>query len=265
VITHVVKVMGTVASITVDPGDRSDGAAHAALAEACGVLHQADETFSTFKPDSALSRHRRGELMTDEFPRELLEVMELSSAAVRLTHGAFDPWAMPGGFDPTGLVKGWAAQRAAAVLRDAGMAAAMVNAGGDIACFGDAPWRIGVRSPAAAARLVCVAEVRSAIATSGNYERPGELIDPKHGHPAAGLAQATVVGPDLASADAYATALIVTGADGLAMLAGTEYEGVIVTPDGRMLASAGFPLAGDPRSARDGVHSIGDLTEWFDF
>jgi FAD:protein FMN transferase len=241
VITQVVKVMGTVVSITVDPGDRPDGAAHAAIAEACGVLREADEMFSTFKPRSALSRHRRGDLPADESPRELLEVVELSATAVRRTDGAFDPWAMPGGFDPTGLVKGWAAQRASAVLHDAGMAAAMVNAGGDIACFGDAPWRIGVRAPADAERLVCVAEVRSAIATSGGYERPGELIDPRHGGPAAGLAQATVVGPDLVSADAYATALVVAGEDGLAMLAGTEYEAVIVTPDGRMLASAGFP------------------------
>jgi thiamine biosynthesis lipoprotein len=239
VIAHVEHVMGTAVSITLEP---RPGAA-AAIAAACAALHDADETFSTFKEGSALSRHRRGELRSDELPADLLEVLELSARAARLTGGYFDPWAMPGGVDPTGLVKGWAAQRALACLRDAGLEAAMVNAGGDIACFGPQPWRIGVRHPHEADRLVCVAEVSQAIATSGGYERPGELLDPSDGRPALRLAQATVVGEDLALADAYATALAVRGEHGLAMLDGTPYEAVIVAHDGRMLATPGFPIA----------------------
>jgi thiamine biosynthesis lipoprotein len=240
VITHVEHVMGTAVSISVDPGS---GDPAAAIAEACAVLHTADGTFSTFKAGSVLSRHRRGELRAEELPADMLEVLELSARAARLTGGFFDPWAMPGGFDPTGLVKGWAAQRAVACLRDAGMAAAMVNAGGDVACFGPAPWRIGVRDPGDAERLVCVADVAEAIATSGGYERPGELLDPHDRLPAARLVQATVVGEDLALADAYATALVVRGENGLAMVEGTPYEAVIVTHEGRMLATPGFPIA----------------------
>jgi len=205
------------------------------------VLHDADAMFSTFRADSALMRHRRGELA--DVPAELLEVLELSSWARRLTDGAFDPWAMPGGFDPTGLVKGWAAQRALEQLRDAGMRAAMVNAGGDIACFGPRPWRIGVRDPADPESFVCVAAVEAAIATSGGYERPGEILDPVSGTTAALLEQATVVGPDLPLADALATALVVRGEEGLAMLDGTPYAAVVVAPDGRILSTAGFPLA----------------------
>ncbi|MDX6524391.1 MAG: FAD:protein transferase [Gaiellales bacterium] len=239
-ITHVEHVMGTAVSITVDPGS---GSPAAAIADACAVLQTADETFSTFKAGSALSRHRRGELRAEELPADLLVVLELSARAARLTGGYFDPWAMPGGVDPTGLVKGWAAQRALGRLRDGRMAAAMVNAGGDIACFGPQPWRIGVRDPGDAERLVCVAEVTDAIATSGGYERPGELIDPRDRLPAARLAQATVVGEDLALADAYATALVVRGDHGLAMVEGTPYEAVIVTHDGRMLATPDFPIA----------------------
>ena len=238
-ITHVEHVMGTAVSITVEPGPDDTEA----IAAACAVLHDADATFSTFKDGSLLSRHRRGELRSDELPPDLLEVLELSARAARLTGGYFDPWAMPGGVDPTGLVKGWAAQRALACLRDAGIEAAMVNAGGDIACFGPAPWRIGVRHPFDADRLVCVADVDDAIATSGGYERPGELLDPSDGQPALRLAQATVVGEDLALADAYATALAVRGEHGLGMLDGTPYEAVVVTHDGRMLATPGFPIA----------------------
>jgi thiamine biosynthesis lipoprotein len=243
VITHVEQVMGTVASITVDPGGRSGDEAAGAIAEACAALHEADATFSTFREESMLTRHRRGQLAAGELPAQLLEVLELSAQAARLTGGAFDPWAMPGGFDPTGLVKGWAAQRALEELRDAGLAAAMVNAGGDIACFGERPWRIGVRHPLDAEQLVCVAEVDGAIATSGGYERPGELLDPRTGEAAEALLQATVIGPDLALADAWATALVVLGEEGLEMAADCGYGAVVVTAYGRMLASAGFPLA----------------------
>jgi thiamine biosynthesis lipoprotein len=88
-----------------------------------------------------------------------------------------------------------------------------------------------------------VADVAEAIATSGGYERPGELLDPHDRLPAARLVQATVVGEDLALADAYATALVVRGENGLAMVEGTPYEAVIVTHEGRMLATPGFPIA----------------------
>jgi len=232
--------MGTAVSITVDPGS---GDPAAAIAGACAVLHAANETFSTYKAGSVLMRHRSGELQAEELPAEMLEVLELSARAARLTGGFFDPWAMPGGFDPTGLVNGWAAGRAVGCLRDCGMAAAMVNAGGDVACFGPAPWRIGVRDPGDVERLVCVAEVGDAIATSCGYERPGELLDPHDRRRAARLVQATVVGENLALADAYATALVVRGERGLAMVEGTPYEAVIVTHDGRMLATPGFPIA----------------------
>jgi thiamine biosynthesis lipoprotein len=99
-------------------------------------------------------------------------------------------------------------------------------------------------------RLVCIADVTEAIATSGGYERPGELLDPHDRLPAARLVQATVVGEDLALADAYATALVVRGERGLAMVEDTPYEAVIVTHDGRMLATPGFPIAAlQPSSA----------------
>lgn len=64
------------------------------------------------------------------------EVLDLCENARRASGGWFDPWAMPAGVDPTGLVKGWAVEQALAVLHEAGMEAAMVNGGGDIAVFG---------------------------------------------------------------------------------------------------------------------------------
>ncbi len=67
---------------------------------------------STYDPDTALSRLRRGLLPLHRCPSEVAAVLEPSATAERHTQGWFDPWAMPGGLDPTGLVEGWAAHRA---------------------------------------------------------------------------------------------------------------------------------------------------------
>ena len=212
-ITHVEHVMGTAVSISVDPGS---GDPAAAISDACAALHAADQTFSTFKAGSALSRHRRGEPRAEELPDEMLEVLELSARAARLTGGFFDPWAMPGGFDPTGLVKGWAVERAATVLDRLEGYAHSVNAGGDIALGGhDAtgparPWRIGIEDPRDRSRIAEVVEmVRGGVATSGTAARGAHLWDPERQEWVRRIGSVTVVGPSLLWADIWATALFV--------------------------------------------------------
>ena len=72
-----------------------------------------------------------------------------------LSRGWFDPWAMPGGVDPTGYVKGWAAQCCLALLAPSGASGILVNAAGDLAAAGHPPgaaaWRIGIAEPSARA------------------------------------------------------------------------------------------------------------------
>ena len=88
-----------------------------------------------------------------------------------------------------------------------------INAGGDIVTRGQ--WRIGIRHPEELEQLAAVLEVEDlAVATSGEYEQGAHIIDPRTGHPPTGLLSVTVVGPDLALADAYATAAFAMGADG---------------------------------------------------
>jgi FAD:protein FMN transferase len=174
-------------------------------------------------------------------------VLVLCERAREHSNGWFDPWAMPGGVDPTGLVKGWAAQQAAEVLSQAGLGAGMVNAAGDIAVFG-APspargWRIGVRSPYAADELLCTVETKAALATSGNYERGDHVRDVRNGGPATAAVSATVSGPDLAYADAFATALLAAGAAGLDAVRHAGYEALLVLSDGAQLHSDGFRFA----------------------
>ncbi|HLX48183.1 MAG TPA: FAD:protein FMN transferase [Streptosporangiaceae bacterium] len=235
--THAEHVMGTVVSFAVVPGDVPAGEARAAVGAACAGLHRVDATFSTWDAGSPVSRLRRGEATLGMMPPEVAEVLDLCELAAAASRGWFDPWAMPGGVDPTGLVKGWAVERAAAGLRRAGIAAALVNGGGDLTAFGSPepgrPWRAGIRHPWRADALACIVEVRSAVATSASYERGGHLIDPFTGRPAAGVASATVTGPSLAMADALATALAVGGDDALAVIGEIEgYEGYLIRADG---------------------------------
>jgi thiamine biosynthesis lipoprotein len=254
--------MGTVVSFSIREARTTDGsggvaAANAGAAAAAGALERAratliraDEVFSTWKPDSPVSRLRRGEIGLDEAPPEVADVLELCARARDASDGWFDPWMMPGGLDPTGLVKGWATERALDEFKEAGVPAAMINAGGDIAVYGQPetgqPWRIGIRHPLAADRLLLMVELEGpgAVATSGAYERGEHLFDPHTGAPVNGLLAATVIGHDLAFADALATALFVSDGellDHISRLAG--YHGFIVDGRGVIRASRGLPAA----------------------
>ena len=249
------QVMGTVVSFSLreaesatDGAPTPEPAAEAALKRAEAKLRWVDDVFSTWKPESPVSRLRRGEIGLEAAPPEVAEVLELCRKAREVSEGWFDPWRLPGGVDPTGLVKGWAVERALDEFKNAGVTA-MINAGGDIAAYGrpapGQPWRIGIRHPLAEDRLLLMVELDGpgAIATSGTYERGEHLIDPKTGEPAHGLLSATVVGLDLAFADALATALFVSGGallERISRLAG--YHGFTVSGDGVVRATRGLPV-----------------------
>ena len=115
----------------------------------------------------------------------MAEILDLCAVARDLSGGWFDPWAVPGGFDPSGYVKGWAAQNALAAFRASGICGVLVNAAGDIASSGGlgdgTPFRIGIADPFAPLRLAEIVELTGAIATSGTYERGEHLIDPRFG------------------------------------------------------------------------------------
>src|SRR4051812_22868241 len=199
-------------------------------------LREVDATFSTYREDSEISRLDRGELMLADCRPEVDEVLTRCLALERETGGYFS--ARPAGrLDPSGLVKGWAVARAARRLEAAGAAHFCINAGGDVVARGrpepDRPWRVGIRHPADPERLAAVLAVEDlAVATSGEYERGAHILDPHTGRAPRGLLSVTVVGPDLATADAYATAAFAMGSDGPAWtrtLAG--YDAMCITTD----------------------------------
>ncbi|MEV8564475.1 FAD:protein FMN transferase [Streptomyces sp. NPDC051322] len=236
--------MGTVFSF--DIRDTPTAAIHRALAEAVRGLHHVDAVFSTYRPDSAISRLGRGETTLGDCPPEVRDVLALCSTAAETSHGWFT--ATPGGgLDPSGLVKGWATEAAAQLLHDAGAHNTCVNGGGDLQLRGEAspgtPWRIGVAHPLSPGELATVVTGRDlAVATSGTAERGAHILDPHSGRPAAGLASVTVTGPRLTLTDAYATAAFARGEDARGWLESLEgYEALAVRPDGSVWRTAGFP------------------------
>jgi len=208
-------------------------------------LRQVDATFSTYRADSDISRLGRGELTLSECRPEVDEVLTRCLALERATGGFFSVRAA-GRLDPSGFVKGWAIDGAADRLAAAGAENFCINAGGDIVARGrpapDRGWRVGIRHPTELDRLAAVVAVSDlAVATSGEYERGAHIVDPHTGAPPAGLLSVTVVGPDLATADAYATAAFAMGAEGPALTATlTGYDAVCVTSDHRVLSTPGF-------------------------
>ncbi len=241
-----VEVMGTIVTLDLY-GEGLEDVADTLAAAAAATLREVDRVFSTYRPDSAISRLRRGALSLGEAPPEVVTVLDACREAHRLSGGWFDPWALPGGVDPTGYVKGWAAGRALEDLRHPRVRGALVNAAGDLASFGDldgAPFRIGVVRPDAPATLAAVVELTGALATSGTGEQVGHLVDPTTGAPGVRAASATVTGPDPGLCDALATALAVGGDEVLERLARLEgYEGLIIEPGGALRATPGFPFA----------------------
>ena len=246
---HAEQVMGTVVTLDLYGALPAPGRdAFLALARARALLHRVDALFSTYKANSPISAIRRGELRVEDAPAEVGAALTRCAQLRELTDGLFDPWAVPGGVDPSGYVKGLAAAQALAIVAPAAGSGALVNAAGDIAVAGSPgpglTWRVGILDPASRRHLLAVAEVGAAIATSGTYERGAHIVDPRSGTTRTAAASASVVGPDAGDCDALATALCVGGKSALALLGRLPgYEGLVVGNDGATQHTEAFPFA----------------------
>jgi len=240
--------MGT--AIVVDVRDDVD---ECVLDELFECLRFVDATFSTYREDSEISRLGRGELDCADAHADVREVLARCEALRDETAGYFDAEAA-GALDPSGLVKGWSIDRAAAILDRAGCANYAINAGGDVVVHGGAlpepHWRVGIQHPLRPDAVAAVLDLsQQAVATSGAYERGGHVLDPFTRRPAVGLLSVTVVGPELGTCDAYATAAFAMGARGPHWTARLPrgYEAMSVLADETVLETSGFGELGAER------------------
>ena len=236
-------VMGMPISLALRGRHADDALGLAAWEAVMDSLREVDRVFSTYRADSVICRLDRGEISLEDCPPEVHEVLALGEQAREDSAGAFDVLRVDAdgqlALDPSGVVKGWAAERAAEHLRALGDTDFCLSAGGDLVCRtldpGGAPWRIGVEDPLDASRLVAMVPVHTgAVATSGTAHRGSHLVDARTGEAPSGIASVTVVASSLTWADIDATAAYALG-EGAAVWLETRpgRTGLVVWADGR--------------------------------
>ncbi len=241
-IVRPLEAMGTVFNFFVDAVDAVDASEESlqhAIDEGAKTIAEVEARFSTWIQDSELSRFRRGEIQepSDDFD----EVMLLSYRALEVTGGYFDPWTLDGGYDPTGLVKGWAIGKALETLASCGVESGGINGGGDVALLPGWKQEVGVQHPRNREAICAVLEVESAVATSGIYERGAHITNPLGDEIAA--VSGTVVGEELWLCDAFATALVAGGEEVLFLIERyPNYEGFFINQNDALIKTSGLIL-----------------------
>ncbi|WP_124054638.1 FAD:protein FMN transferase [Arcanobacterium ihumii] len=270
------EIWGTVVTIDVHQLDGEDpvnwDTVDIAFTECSTYMKKVDAALSTFRYDSEVTAYRNGWRKLHEFTWSikseamLLDVIRACEWGKSITDGAFDPWAVGGGFDPSGFVKGWAAESMTQILGRFGLENFSINAGGDVVNRGYAcvdtqgelvAWRIGVRHPDDPGTIAASFDVtNAAIATSGTYERGMHIVNPfvtkavagdsrftvtadgpsrptGNSHSYLAARSSTVIGPDAGVAEILSTALIVAGRNGATWFRELpDYSAFVVDPDG---------------------------------
>ncbi|HEY7419310.1 MAG TPA: FAD:protein FMN transferase [Ktedonobacteraceae bacterium] len=204
-----------------------------------------DETFSTYKDSSEISKINRGELLPEQYGEDMKTILALSEQARKDTDGYFDI-RRDGMYDPSGLVKGWAIQNAANMLRGWGFRNFYIDAGGDIQVAGNKdgrPWRVGIRNPFNHAEYVKVlALTDEGIATSGTAIRGQHIYNPHNqGVQLLEIASMTVIGPNVYEADCFATAAFAMERKGILFIEKlTGFEGYMIDVNRRATFTSGF-------------------------
>ncbi|MEO6086444.1 MAG: FAD:protein FMN transferase [Umezawaea sp.] len=238
---YVDHVMGMPISLALRGRHAADDRARTAWADVMASLHWVDRVFSTYRAESFVSRLGRGEVDVADCPPEVAEVMALGDLAEQRSDGAFRVRRAGADgavvLDPSGVVKGWAVERASVHLEALEETDFCLSAGGDMLCRTfdpDArPWRIGIEDPHDPTKLIAVVPVSTgAVATSGATHRGRHVVDARIGRPPADVASVTVVTASLTWADIDATTAYAHDRDAAAWLSGQPgRSGLVVWSD----------------------------------
>ena len=214
------------------------------LEEVFAWFRRVDRQFSPYKKTSEVSRLNRKEITFAQASAEMREVLVLAEKAKQETQGYFDVTAR-GFFDPSGIVKSWAIEKASQLLQEKGLARFYINAGGDIQVSGrnaqDADWLVGIRHPFIQDKIVKTVRIPGAIATSGTYLRGDHIYDPHRkgilkpasardyllrGAQDDNLVSLSVIAGDIVTADVLATASFAMGRSGIMFRKTADVEGI---------------------------------------
>lgn len=180
-----------------------------------------DQIFSLYKKNSEISLLNRQEITKSQFSPEMKMILKLAEQTKEQTLGFFDIYnPITKKNDPSGIVKGWAINEAALLLKKRGVKNFYIEAGGDIQVSGtnnlNQLWTVGIKNPFNPSEIVKVVKLKTeGIATSGTYERGEHIYNPKKGLYSSQVASITVIGPDIYEADRFATAAFAMGEEGI--------------------------------------------------
>jgi len=216
------------------------------IEQAYAYLQYVDETFSTYKETSEISRINAGQLEPEQYSTDMKNVLAQCEQTKQETEGFFDI-AQDGQLDPSGYVKGWAIQNVAQQLADKGLHNYYVDAGGDMQVSGynaeGQPWIVGIRNPFNRDEIVKRVSLQDCgMATSGTYIRGEHIYNPRQpDQKPQAFVSLTVIGPNIVDADRYATAAFAMGKAGMMFLARLNgFEAYAIDPDGIATFTPGF-------------------------
>lgn len=205
-----------------------------------------DNTFSTFKKNSEISKINRGEIEKKDYSLDIQNVLTLCDKTKDETDGYFNI-RRKGELDPSGLVKGWAILRAAKILKESGYKNYYIEAGGDIEMSGKNSlgnkWTIGIRNPFNRKENIKIISVTDCgVATSGTYIRGQHIYNPlKPNQNLTEIVSLTVIGPDIYEADRFATAAFAMGKKGIYFIEGLKnFEGYMIDKQGIATYTSSF-------------------------
>lgn len=215
-----------------------------AVEEVFGFFRQIDARYSPYIDTSDVEKINRGELIAEHYSQELRTILELAESTKHQTSGYFDVW-HNGVFDPSGIVKGWAIQQAAALL--AGHSRNFyIEAGGDIQAQGYSesgkPWQIGVRNPFDRKQTIAIIALdHGAIATSGTAIRGQHIYNPHDESPLDDIVSLSVVGERIEDVDRFATAAFAMGRKGIDFIESLPgFEGYMVDKNKTVTETSGW-------------------------
>jgi FAD:protein FMN transferase len=256
--------MGTLVTIQVP----TSGNAEDALERAFRWFQEVEARCTRFDPQSELMQLTASVGVEMEPSAMVFESVRFALMAAEQTGGAFDPTVdhsvsdisyrdvvvnserrtvtvlRPLTLDLGAVAKGLAVDMAArelAPLRDF-----VIDAGGDLYLAGSneqgEPWRVGIRHPRKPEELIDSLRVSNrAVCTSGDYERPGHILDPRTRACPEQVASVTVTAPSAMLADALGTAAFVLGPrEGITLLESHGVQGLIVTVELRQYKTTGW-------------------------
>jgi thiamine biosynthesis lipoprotein len=221
-----------------------------------------DERFSTYKETSEISLINAGKIALEQYSETVKEIFRLAEQTKKETDGYFDIQ-RNGTIDPSGIVKGWAIQQAADLLKQRGFTNFYIDAGGDIQVSGrnkeGKQWTVGIRNPFNKQEIVKALRIEEeGVATSGTYIRGEHIYNPRKKIPDLSLVKQagslrppvrddnrvvslTVIGPNVYEADRFATAAFAMGEKGIQFIESRDgLEGYMIDKNGIATMTTGL-------------------------